>query len=129
MPVTGIKQVRSNMSGIFKGIREKKAPEFINAVMGMGVAKSKELTPLEYGALINSVVIDFSNGPDYSKGTIFYMERYAAALEFGTWRPVAAVNKEGPADNLNAEPHFLRKGFESNESKTHIKQLEKIFKV
>jgi hypothetical protein len=129
MPVTGVKEVRSNMRGIFKGIREKKTPEFIAAVTSMGVAQSKELTPIEYSTLINSIVIDISSQTTFSKGTVFYMAKYAAALEFGTWRPVAAVNKEGPADNMSAEPHFLRKGFESNESKTHIKQLEKIFKV
>jgi hypothetical protein len=129
MPVTGVSKVKSNMHGIFKGISEKKAPEFIAAVMSMGVAQSKELTPIEYSTLIDSIIIDISNQTTFSKGTVFYMANYAAALEFGTWRPVAAVNKEGPADNMNAEPHFLRKGFESNESKTHIKQLEKIFKV
>lgn len=129
MPVTGIKEVRSNMRGIFKDIREKKAPEFIAAVMSIGAAKSKELAPIEYGTLVNSIIIDISNQTSYSRGTIFYMANYAAALEFGIWKPVAAANKQGPADNMSAEPHFLRKGFESPESKTHIKQAEKIFKV
>lgn len=129
MPVTGIKEVRSNMRGIFKDIREKKAPEFIHAVLSIGWNASKELTPIEYGTLINSATMMVNVTANGIDGELMYNTNYAAALEFGTWKPVSAANKEGPADNMQAEPHFLRKGFESPESKTHIKQAEKIFKV
>jgi hypothetical protein len=41
MPVTGIKQVKANMKRVFKDISDKKAPQFINAVISIGVAHSK----------------------------------------------------------------------------------------
>jgi hypothetical protein len=129
MPVTGLSQVRANLRGVFNNIRQRKSSEFVSAVVTMGVAQSKELTPIEYSTLINSIVIDISHSTRFSKGTVFYMANYAAALEFGTWEPVSAANKEGPADNMSAEPHFLRNGFESEESKAHIKQLENIFRI
>lgn len=129
MPVTGIKQVKANMKRVFKDISDKKAPQFINAVLSIGAANSKELTPMEYGTLINSQLVNVDILGDKVTGSVSFNTNYAAALELGKWKPVAAVNKEGPADNMKATPHFLRKGFESSESKAQIKQAEKIFKI
>lgn len=129
MPVTGVKEVKANMKSVFKDIADKKAPQFIYNVVNIGVAHSKELTPIEYSNLINSIVTNVDVEQTGVVGTVEYMADYAAALEFGTWKPVAAVNKEGPADNMDAKPHFLREGFESSESKAAIKQVQDIFKL
>ena len=129
MPVTGIKQVRSNMKSIFKDISDKKAPKFVQAVLSIGYTASRELTPVEYSTLANSVIMNVNVNMSGVDGELFYMANYAAALEFGNWKPVAAANKEGPADNMQAEPHFLRKGFESSESQAAIKRAKSIFKV
>jgi len=129
MPVTGVKQVKQNMKRVFKDISDKKAPKFIHAMLSIGWTASIEFAPVEYGTLRNSVTmwVDVTN--DKVSGELMYNTDYAAALEFGAWKPVAAVNKKGPADNMAATPHFLRKGFESSESQSQIKQAEKIFKV
>tara|TARA_R100000951_G_C2645206_1_gene182322 strand:- start:186 stop:575 length:390 start_codon:yes stop_codon:yes gene_type:complete len=129
MPVTGVKQVKQNMKRVFKDISDKKAPQFINTVLSIGAANSKELTPIEYSTLVNSQMINVDITGEKIAGFVSFNTNYAAALEFGAWKPVAAVNKEGPADNMKAEPHFLRKGFESPESQSQIKQAEKIFKI
>lgn len=129
MPVTGIAEVKRNLKSTFKDIREKKAPQFVHAVLSIGRAGSLEFAPVEYGVLVNSIteVVDVKG--ERVTGELAYNANYAAALEFGTWKPVAAVNKEGPADNMDAKPHFLREGFESSESKTAIKQAESIFRI
>lgn len=129
MPVTGVNKVKTNMKRVFSDISDKKAPKFIHAVLSIGWSASKELTPVEYGTLVNSATMNVNMNNYSVEGELMYNTNYAAALEFGTWKPVAAVNKEGPADNMNAEPHFLRKGFESPESKKHIEQAKSIFKI
>lgn len=129
MPVTGIKEVKANMKSVFKDIRDKTAPQFIHNVLAIGWTASREFTPVEYSNLVNSVIMNVEVSGDKISGELMYMANYAAALEFGTWRPVAAVNKEGPADNMDAKPHFLREGFESAESKAAIKQAQEIFKL
>ena len=130
MAVTGAQEVRKNMSRIFKDISEKKAPQFINAVLSIGAANSKELTPMEYSTLINSQIINVDILGQKVVGFVSFNTNYAAFLEFGTkWKPRPVSMKEGPATNMKAEPHFLRKGFESPESQAQIKQALEIFKI
>lgn len=132
MPVTGVDKVKANYKRVFKDIRDKKAVQFITAVISIGASESKLLTPMEYGNLVNSQrqsvdvfgqkVVGFVS---FGAGGI----KYAAALEFGVWRPRPINLKDGPTTNMNAEPHFLRKGFESPESQAAIKQAIGIFRV
>lgn len=129
MPVKGVTKVRSNMKQIFKDIEQKKAKQFVAAVLSIGWNESKEFTPVEYSNLINSVTMNIDMGSGSVMGTLTYNADYAAALEFGTWQPVPVSMKAGPASNMQATPHFLKKGFESSQSQTAIKRVEKIFKV
>jgi hypothetical protein len=152
MPVTGVSKVNSNIKKAFKDIRETKSLEFMNAVINGGVAHSKELTPIAYSNLINSIVTDVSVDATGVMGTVFYMAEYALYLNGSDtytplWNPVKAPKyavkgtrkrKDGtyatpdpgaPADNMDARPRFLNRGFEDPESQNHFKQLERIFKV
>jgi len=132
MPVTGAAAVRRNMGRIFKDINEKKAPQFVNAVLSIGLSHSKELTPLEFGTLVNSAFmdVDVNSFKGEVTGSVKYIANYAAALEFRTdWKPRPINKKAGPAWNPNAEPHFLKKGFEDSTSQSAIKRAEKIFKI
>tara|TARA_R110002096_G_scaffold91617_1_gene207173 strand:+ start:4383 stop:4772 length:390 start_codon:yes stop_codon:yes gene_type:complete len=129
MPVTGIKQVQQNMRRTFRDISDKKAPQFINAVLDIGSNHAKELTPMEYGALAASMLIDTDIEKNNVTGVVSFNQDYAAALEFGVWKPRPINMKEGPSTNMDATPHFLRKGFEDPESIQMIEKAKDIFKL
>lgn len=130
--VTGVKALQRNMKRTFKNISEKKAPQFVNAVLFIGLNHSKELAPVEYGVLVNSSVInvDVNSFRGDVSGSVTYFANYAAALELGTkWKPRPINEKAGPATNMSATPHYLRRGFEDPESRAAIKKAESIFKL
>ena len=130
MPVTGVKAVQKNMRRIFKDINDKTAPQFVNAVLSIGLTHSKELTPIEFSNLINSTITDVDIMDGRVTGTLTYNASYAAALEFRTdWKPRPPSEKAGPAWNPDATPHYLKKGFEDPESQAAIKKAESIFKI
>lgn len=130
MPVTGVAQVKANYKRTFKDITEKKAPQFIAAVMSIGENHSKELAPLEYGTLVNSITNDITIKESRVTGVLAYNTLYAVILENKPgWKPRPPDMKAGPAWNPRAEPHFLRKGFEDPESRADIKRAEDIFKI
>lgn len=129
MPVKGASKVRSNMKRVFNDISEKKAKQFVVAVLSIGWNESKEYTPVEYSNLINSVTMNIDTGTTHVTGTLAYNADYAAALEFGVWKPRPISEKKGPATNMNAEPHYLQKGFESPQSRRAIAKAIDIFKV
>ena len=105
--------------------------QFINAVVSIGASQSKEFAPLEYGTLVNSMFTDVGRLADGSViGSVSYMANYAAYLEFNTnWSPRPINMKAGPATNMAATPHFLRRGFEEPESTAAINKAKSIFKV
>jgi len=130
MSVSGVDKVKSGYKRVFADIREEKAVKFINTVNYVGAAASKELAPQEYGTLVNSQMMDVRLKGNTVVGTVSFNTLYAAFLEFNPkWKPRPINLKEGPSTNMKAEPHFLRKGFESAESQAKIKQAIDIFKV
>ncbi len=138
MPVTGVSQVQANYRKVFKGIRDKKAPQFIAAVQSIGESHSKELAPLAYGTLVNSTIKDIDVVGTKVIGTFSYNTLYAVMLENNpNWKPKPPPkygNKKrgeapAPAWNPNAVPHFLRRGFEGPESQALIKRAERIFRL
>jgi len=152
MPVSGAKTVKDNMKRIFKDISEKKAPQFVNAVISIGVNHAKELTPIAYSNLINSIITDVNISSGMVTGSVVYNANYAVYLN-GTetytplWKPkplpkyeikggrsndlrVITQSRPGaPATNMQARPRFLNRGFEDSESVALIKRAEDIFKV
>ncbi len=133
MPVKGVNQVKSNMKRVFKDISDKKAVQFVTAVVNIGASESKEYTPIEYSNLVNSQVVEIDAMPNVVVGTVSFGNgkvNYAAFLENNEkWKPRPVNMKEGPAANLAATPHFLQKGFESPQSQSAIKKAIDIFKV
>jgi hypothetical protein len=154
MPVTGAAAVRKNMGRIFKDINEKKAPQFVNLVLSIGLLHSKELTPIAFGDLINSAFtdVDVNTFNGTIVGRLTYVASYAAALNGDEtfsplWKPRPLPKYEvkggrklkdgstsvaapgAPATNMNAKPKFLNRGFEDATSVTAIKRAEQIFKV
>lgn len=158
MPVnkTKLSNLKKNLRQTFNEISEKKAKQFVNGAISIGVNHSKELTPIAYSNLINSIVTEVKISNSSVTGTVSYMAEYAVYLN-GTdtytplWKPVPLPKyevkgigtpkqrKEGnipaasagaPATNMNAKPRFLNRGFEDQESATLIENLkEKIFKI
>lgn len=130
MPVKGIKEVKAKVGKIFADIHEKKAVQFTNAVLSIGQAHSMELAPVEHSLLVNSILKNVDVTPSGVDGALSYNTAYAARLEFKEdWKPVPPEQKDGPAWNPNAKPHYLKRGFEDAESQASIKQAFKIFKV
>jgi hypothetical protein len=133
MPVTGASAVRANMKRFFKDVSDKKAPQFVQTVLSIGESHSRELAPMEYSALVNSIIKDMKITNTGVKGFISYgggKVNYAAILELKPdWKPRPISKKKGPATNMNAKPHYLRRGFEDPESQAEIKEAIKIFKV
>jgi len=129
MPVKGVSKVKSNMKRVFKDIDEKKAKQFVTSVITFAANESKKYAPVEYSNLVNSMMMEVNQTSDMTVGTVSYNVNYAAALEFGSWKPVPASMKKGPSDNMQATPHYLRKGFESPESKRAIDKFIDIFRI
>jgi len=140
MPVNKakLKILKDNMKRTFKDISDKKAPQFVSAVLSIGENHSKELAPVAYSFLINNIIKDLNVSGSKVTGTLTYAQNYAAALEFRTdWKPKPPPKygnkKKGiapaPAWNPNATPHYLKRGFEDQESQALIKRVEGIFKI
>ncbi len=130
MPVKGVNQVKSNMKRVFKDISDKKAVQFVTAVVNIGASESKEFTPIEYSTLVNSQIVEVDAMPDAVVGSVSFNTEYAAFLENNNkWKPRPVSAKKGPGANLAATPHFLQKGFESPQSQSAIKKAIDIFKV
>jgi hypothetical protein len=130
MAVTGAAAVRRNIRRALGNIEERRAPQFINAVLSIGLNHSKELAPLEFSTLVNSAFTEVGTGPNGPSGTLTYNTNYAAALEFREdWQPRPISEKSGPATNMDATPHYLQKGFEDPESQAAIRRAEGIFRI
>ena len=130
MSVTGAEAVRRRIRQILRNVEERRAPQFINAVLSIGLNHSKELAPLEFSTLVNSAFTNVGVGRNGPSGTLTYNTNYAAALEFREdWQPRPISEKAGPSTNMDAEPHYLQKGFEDPESQTAIRQAERIFRI
>lgn len=138
MPIKGVDTLRRNMRQTFRDIREKKAVQFVNAVLSIGETESKEFTPVAYSNLVNSIIKEVVVGTSMVKGALSYNTKYAAYLENNKkWKPRPppkyANKKKGigpaPAWNPKATPGYLRKGFESKQSQASIIRAIDIFKV
>lgn len=152
MSVTGAKAVKANFKRIFNNINDVKTPKFVGAVISIGVNHSKELTPIAYSNLINSIVTSVDINKERTVGVVAYMAEYAVYLNGDEtssplWKPVPLPKYEvkggrklkdgstsvaqpgAPATNMDAKPRFLNRGFEDPESVALIKKAEKIFKI
>jgi len=138
MPVKNANQVKGNLRKAIAKI-DKKAVQFVQAVVSDAGILSKNKAPLAYGLLVNSQQQDFEKRNTRYTGILSYNTLYASILNDGKykWRPKAPAKygnvKKGIAPatawNPEATPHFLEYGFESAEAKQMIKANEAIFKI
>ena len=139
MPIKNANQVKANLRKSVAKI-DKKAQQFVQAVVSDAGILSKTKAPLAYSLLVNSQQQDFEKrGFSGYVGVLSYNTKYAAALNDPKvpWRPKPPVKygnkKKGIAPatawNPEATPHFLEYGFESPEAKTMIEANEKILKI
>jgi len=138
MPVKNANQVKGNLRKAVAKI-DKKAVQFVQAVVSDAGALSKTKAPLAYSRLVNSQEQDFEKRNTRYTGILSYNTLYAEALNNPKipWRPKLPAKygnkKQGIAPatawNPEATPHYLEYGFESAEAKKMIEANEAILKI
>lgn len=130
MPIKGANQVKGKLRQAVAKI-DKKAAQFVVAVINDAGILSKTKAPIEFGLLINSQQSEFTKGATTYTGELSYNTVYASILNDGVykWKPRPVANKKGPSWNPNAEPHFLEYGFESPEAKQMIEANKEMLKI
>lgn len=131
-------KIRNNIKGFVSHV-EQKRKQFLTTVGFGAMALSKEKTPIAFSLLINSIYMDIRKKGYSETLAVGYGAEYAAALngvggELPRWSPIPlpktdSNGRQAPATNMNAEPGFLTKAFESQEGQQNIEQALKIFKV
>lgn len=138
MPVKNANHVKANLRKAVAKI-DRKAVQFVQAVVNDAGILSKTKAPLAYGLLVNSQSQDFMKGNTSYSGVLSYNTLYAGALNNPKtkWmpRPPAKYGnaKKGIAPatawNPDAEPRFLEYGFESEQAKAMIKANMELLKI
>lgn len=138
MPIKNANKVRGNLRKAVAKI-DRKAVQFVQAVVSDASILSKTKAPLAYGLLVNSQQQDFSKGSTSYIGTLSYNTLYASILNDGVykWKPKAPAKygseKKGIAPatawNPEATPRFLQYPFESEEGKTMIDANMELLKI
>lgn len=135
--VNGIESLNRNLTRIFDDISEKKARRAVAEACIIGQQYAVMLTPVDTANLINSRFIEIQNTPSGFTGRVGYTANYAAAVhamsgklkgqprsDFGTTRAGVSFGGgtgKGRYWDPDAEPGFLRKGFE-RDGKDEIEQ-------
>ena len=96
MPVKNANKVKANFSKAVAKI-DRKAVQFVQAVVNDAGILSKTKAPLEYGTLVNSQSQDFMKGNASYSGVLSYNTLYAGALNNPKtkWKPRPPANKQG----------------------------------
>lgn len=148
MPVKNANLVKANLRKAVAKI-DRKAVQFVQAVINDGGILSKTKAPLAYGLLVNSQSMDYVKSETIYVGALSYNTEYAVYLNGNEdytplWKPKpppkygrGSVGRYGPqqpiapamAWNPEARPRFLEYGFESPEALSMIEANEKILKI
>lgn len=130
MPARGVDQVRRNMAEAFQKIAGPMTERTLTEVMIIGGSGAALLTPVDTSNLINSQYRRIEAGANGLQGRVGYTANYAAAVhgmrgklkgqpraDFGSTSEGVAFGGGTGVGNYwdpDAEPEFLRKGFEQN---------------
>lgn len=128
MAVKGLERVRKNLRAQAENIDKQRTDGAVYAILSQGAAMSQTMTPIDTTNLFNSQYapqISHSNGK--TKGRVGYTAHYAKAVheapgklkgqpraDFGVTREGVTFGGGTGRGNYwdpNAEPGFLRKGF------------------
>ena len=117
MPARGVKQVRQNITRIMGEISGPMAERAVTEALIIGGGMATTMTPVDTAALINSQFRIVQKVGTQVQGRMGYTAAYAAAVHDakGTLRGQPRDPNDGSRGNFwdpNAEPEFLKKGFE-----------------
>lgn len=115
MPARGLKEARQRTREAFKLIGEKASRTMVEVLIA-GRSYTLMLTPIDTSNLVNSAFIDVRTRKNGVSGRFGFTANYAAEVHgmsgAGKGRPRA--NGNGNYWDPDAEPEFVRKGFEDN---------------
>lgn len=145
MPIRGIKRVQRNMHDVLDEIRNERTYKVLTHCYLIGAGYSDQMTPIDTSFLVNShfhLMRDTRSGMSVIYG---YMAEYAGWVHdapgklkgeprkhFGKTREGVAFGggtEKGQYWDPNAEPEFLRKGFEEEGLEEIIRAIERGYKV
>lgn len=115
MPVRGVERVKRNFRVAVQQIDGAKTNAGVYAILSQGGAMAQTMAPIDTSNLVNSQYapqISHQNGR--TEGTIGYTAAYAGSVHDaeGTLKGRPRENGNGDYWDPNAEPEFLKKGFE-----------------
>ena len=114
----GVRKLKGNISRFFKDISEKKTEAAVYQVANEGLAMSNTLTPVDTSNLINSQFSPIIESTATGKAaTVGYNANYAFYVHerSGKLKGVPRANGNGYYWSPDAEPQFLKKGFDAIE--------------
>lgn len=137
MPIRGLKEARQRTREVFKLVGEKASRTMVEVLIA-GRSYTLMLTPIDSSTLVNSAFIDVRTRKNGVSGRFGFTAAYAAAVhgmpgtlkgqprgDFGRTGNQSDVGPQMPRSfgggtgngnywDPDAEPEFVRKGFEDN---------------
>lgn len=145
MPIRGIKQVQRNMRQVLDEIKNERTYKVLTHCYLIGGGYADMLTPVDTSFLVNSrfhLIQDTRTGMSMIYG---YMAEYAGWVHdmpgklkgeprahFGKTREGVAFGggtEKGAYWDPNAEPEFLKKGFERDGYDEIVRAIERGYKI
>ncbi|WP_414163861.1 hypothetical protein ACMGGS_18615 [Superficieibacter sp. BNK-5] len=114
MPVKGIKSVQITTKKLLGQIAGPVTERVITEVMIVGAGYAAQITPIHTSALVNSQFRELRPMPEGMMGRVGYTVSYASRVNAaeGTLKGKPRPDGSGNYWDPDAEPDFLRKGFE-----------------
>lgn len=114
MPVKGVKQVQNNVTRLLADVSGPMSEKAVTEIMITGMAYAAEITPIDTSTLINSSYRKIYPLKTAVTGVAGYAASYAKYVNDarGTLVHTQRPDGNGYYWDPNAEPDFLKKGFE-----------------
>lgn len=115
MPVKGIQRVKRNYKVAVQRIARGTSEKTVYEILSQGGAMAAQMTPIDTSNLVNSQYApQLTVQADKVTGHLGYTAAYAGAVHdaSGSLDGKPRMNGNGNYWDPNAEPGFLRKGFE-----------------
>ena len=128
MAVRGLKETSQRLNKLIGEISGPKAEKAITEVLIVGAGAAALMTPIDTSNLINSQYRIVRQVGFTVRGMVGYTAKYAAAVhdKLGTGKGKPRDPGDPSRGNMwdpDAEPEFLRKGFEE-----HLADIERVIK-
>ena len=124
----GPQQLKAKYKATVTKMAGPKAESAMAKILSIGMTGAKELTPMEYGNLMNSAFRRVERHPTEVVGLMGYTGGMTAkGFNYGyhlhettNWKPRPVGMKDGPAWNPRATPKFLERGLTDPDQKALI---------